>query len=163
MTLLYLILLNVDRETSRQEENAIGPGIGPAAIPPQLSAGHAALPASTAPAYSAATVFSGPQPASAFPPPGMTPQYQGIDQAFAYQPVAPGVGGPTAGMHPSRLAAMAAGGSSGTVRSADEMDVDGEGPPPAKRQKVARLPGGQLYPEGQYSLDRKKMLSLTVI
>jgi splicing factor 3A subunit 1 len=39
----------------------------------------------------------------------------------------------------------------GQVRSADQMEgVEGE--PSAKRQKVAKLPGGQLYPE-QHWLD----------
>jgi len=56
------------------------------------------------------------------------------------------------GMHPARLAAMGAGGPmppqlAGTVRSADEMMSD---LPPAKRQKVARLPDGQYYPEADW-------------
>lgn len=45
------------------------------------------------------------------------------------------------------------GASVGMVRSADEMMEGGggvvgeDGGPAAKRQKVAKLPGGQLYPE----------------
>jgi splicing factor 3A subunit 1 len=37
--------------------------------------------------------------------------------------------------------------ATGTVRNADQMDTDGSEAPPAKRQKVARLPGGALYAE----------------
>jgi splicing factor 3A subunit 1 len=77
--------------------------------------------------------------------------YQGLDaaQPFGYQP--PVAVPPPLGMHPARMAALAAAGSmispqTGMIRTAEEMD----GPddiPPAKRQKVAKLPGGQLYPE----------------
>lgn len=86
-------------------------------------------------------------------PPVMLPplHYQGMDSAqpFGYQP--PGA----SGMHPTRMAALAAANNviqsvqAGMVRSADEMDGGG-GPddiPPAKRQRVAKLPGGALYPE----------------
>ena len=49
------------------------------------------------------------------------------------------------------MAALAAANSSlqaGMVRSADEMMEGGASDlPPAKRQKVAKLPGGALYPE----------------
>jgi len=87
-------------------------------------------------------------------PPVMLPplHYQGMDaaQPFGYQPA------PTAapGMHPTRMAALAAANSviqsvqAGMVRSAEEME--GGAPdelPPAKRQKVQKLPGGALYPE----------------
>ncbi|THH14717.1 hypothetical protein EW146_g5648 [Bondarzewia mesenterica] len=63
-----------------QEANAIGPGIGPAAVPPPMTAlpAPAALPipqkpvgaSTTGPesAYSAATISSGPQPPSMYPP-----------------------------------------------------------------------------------------------
>lgn len=74
--------------------------------------------------------------------------YQGMDaaQPFGYQPPAPG-------MHPSRMAALAAANGAlqqaGTVRSADEME--GTNPvddmPPAKRQRVAKIPGSQMYSE----------------
>jgi hypothetical protein len=37
----------------------------------------------------------------------------------------------------------------GMVRNADEMD-GAEGMPPAKRQKIAKLPGGQYYPEADW-------------
>lgn len=74
--------------------------------------------------------------------------YQGMDaaQPFGYQP-------PTPGMHPSRLAALAAANGAlsaqaGMVRSADEME--GNEMPPAKRQRVAKLPGGNLYPEADW-------------
>lgn len=79
--------------------------------------------------------------------------YQGMDaaQPFGYQPPAapmmhpgrmpPGMGGPPGpGMVPPPQAGM--------VRSAEEMEGAGEdGMPPAKRQKVAKLPAGQYYPE----------------
>jgi hypothetical protein len=35
------------------------------------------------------------------------------------------------------------------VRSADEMD-GADGTPPAKRQKIAKLPGGQYFPEADW-------------
>jgi len=75
--------------------------------------------------------------------------YQGMDaaQPFGYQPPAPG-------MHPSRMAAFANGTlqatQSGMVRSADEMEGAADDIPPAKRQRVAKLPGGQLYPEADW-------------
>ena len=57
-------------------------------------------------------------------------------------------------MHPARAAAMGAPMPVGTppqvgmVRSADEMmDGGADDIPPAKRQRVAKLPGGALYPE----------------
>jgi len=142
-----------------QEANAIGPGIGPAAVPPSLTSlppAPSSLPAppTNSGAYTAATVSSGPQPASMYnaQPPVMLPplHYQGMDasQPFGYQP-APGA---APGMHPTRMAALAAANSviqsvqAGMVRSADEME-DGDEIPPAKRQKVAKLPGGALYPE----------------
>jgi splicing factor 3A subunit 1 len=37
----------------------------------------------------------------------------------------------------------------GMVRSADQMD-GGEEAPPAKRQKIAKLPGGSYYPEADW-------------
>ena len=145
----------------RQETNAIGPGIGPAAAPPPLATlppAPASLPAppqaAGSGAYSAATISSGPQPASAFnQPPVMLPplHYQGLDaaQPFGYQP-------PVSGMHPSRMAALAAANGSmqsaqtGMVRSADEMEGAVDELPPAKRQRVAKLPGGNLYPEDDW-------------
>lgn len=103
----------------------------------------------------AATIASGPQPASMFPQPMMLPplHYQpNTAQPFGYQPSA------AMGMHPSRFAALQAGGSTpghatppggGLVRSADEMMAgEGEGEvPSAKRQRVAKLPEGHYYPE----------------
>ena len=71
--------------------------------------------------------------------------YQGLDaaQPFGYQPPAAPMMGripPGPGMVPPPQA--------GVVRSADEMEGAAEdGMPPAKRQKVAKLPGGQYYPE----------------
>lgn len=86
-------------------------------------------------AFAAATVSSGPQPASAYnpSPPVMLPplRYNPGGQPYGYQPP-PGTmpyGGPQTGM----------------VRSAEEMGADDL--PPAKRQRVAKLPGGALYPE----------------
>jgi splicing factor 3A subunit 1 len=138
---------------------AMGPGIGPASVPPPMATlppAPASLPAppqatssSSSGAYSAATVSSGPQPASLYSnqnPPVMLPplHYQGLDaaQPFGYQPPPQTAISPP-GMHPSRLAALAAG--PGVVRSADKME--GVEEQPAKRQKVAKLPGGQCYPE----------------
>ncbi|KAJ8481239.1 hypothetical protein ONZ51_g6135 [Trametes cubensis] len=148
-----------------QEANAIGPGIGPAAAPAPLNTLPPAPPslpqppsgpgaATLNPAYSAATVSSGPQPASAFPQPApvMLPplHYQGMDaaQPFGYQPPPPGA--PM--MHPARAAAMATpmpvgGPQVGMTRSADEMEGSQDDVPPAKRQRVPKLPGGALYPE----------------
>jgi splicing factor 3A subunit 1 len=72
--------------------------------------------------------------------------YQGMDaaQPFGYQPPAPG----------SRMAALAAANGqlqaqAGTVRSADEMEGDSvvDEVPPAKRQRVAKMPGSQIYSE----------------
>lgn len=142
---------------SRQDINAIGPGIGPAAAPPPLAtlpAAPASLPPPPQPAasgaYSAATVSSGPQPASAYPTqPVMLPplHYQGLDaaQPFGYQP-------PAGGMHLLRMGANGAlqGPQAGMVRSADEMDGAVDEIPPAKRQRVAKLPGGALYPEADW-------------
>ncbi|TFK72524.1 hypothetical protein BDN72DRAFT_894688 [Pluteus cervinus] len=147
-----------------QDVNAIGPGIGPAAVPPALTSlppPPASLPAppqaaAASGAYSAATIASGPQPASMYPPqppPVMLPplHYQGLDaaQPFGYQPPA---------MHPSRIAALAAANGAlqqqqaGTVRSADEME--GNNPvdelPPAKRQRIAKIPGSQIYSEDDW-------------
>lgn len=143
-----------------QDVNAIGPGIGPAAAPPPpmttLPPAPASLPAPpiqasgsvSHPGYSAATVSSGPQPASVYsnqPPPVMLPplHYQGPDavQPFGFQP-------PPPGMHPARMAGMA-GPQVGMVRSADEMEGLEE-QPQIKRQKIAKLPGGALYPEADW-------------
>ena len=156
----------IDLTANRQEVNAIGPGIGPAAIPPPLATlppAPASLPAPpqsvNSGAYSAATVSSGPQPASMYntQSPVMLPplHYQGMDaaQPFGYQPASTGVA-PT--MHPTRMAALAAANNviqsvqAGMVRSADEMEGGPDDIPPAKRQKVAKLPGGQLYPEDDW-------------
>jgi splicing factor 3A subunit 1 len=151
-----------------QETSTIGPGIGTAAAPPPLAtlppppSSLPPVPTQNSGAYAAATVSSGPQPASGFPnqpPPVMLPplHYQGLDaaQPFGYQPPPPGA----MGMHPSRLAALAgtpgmgslpgsgsATPQTGMVRNADQMEGE-DGAPPAKRQKIAKLPGGQLYPE----------------
>ncbi|VDC07888.1 unnamed protein product [Peniophora sp. CBMAI 1063] len=148
-----------------QETNAIGPGIGPAAVPPPMAAPPpVALPnkpvgASThsAPAYEAATVSSGPQPASMYPnapPPVMLPplHYQGLESAqpFGYQPpvgVAPSPRPPPAFSPPGTNSNSTPVGA-GMVRGADEMDQDSI--PPAKRQRVAKLPGGQYYPESDW-------------
>jgi splicing factor 3A subunit 1 len=80
-------------------------------------------------------------------PPVMLPplHYQGLDSAqpFGYQPPpptrAPSFNAPAA---PPPTAVTA-----GIVRPADQMDTDGDDVPPAKRQRVAKLPGGQYYPE----------------
>ena len=126
----------------RVDNAAIGPGIGPAAVPAPLTSlppPPVSLPApplqSGAPggaAYSAATVSSGPQPASLYPsqpPPVMLPplHYQGLDSAqpFGYQP--PPMGAPMmprppmGGMPPQ----------TGMVRSADQMEGGGDFDQPA--------------------------------
>jgi splicing factor 3A subunit 1 len=72
-------------------------------------------------------------------------QGMGAPQPFGYQPP------PTPGAPPTRMAALAAANSvlqAGMVRTADQMEGEVPGElPPAKRQKVAKLPGGALYPE----------------
>jgi len=63
----------------------------------------------------------------------------GASQPFGYQPP-PAAGG----MPPARMAGVQA----GMVRNADQMEGDDAAElPPPKRQKVAKLPGGALYPE----------------
>ncbi|KAI9457754.1 Pre-mRNA splicing factor PRP21 like protein-domain-containing protein [Lactarius psammicola] len=156
-----------------QEANAIGPGIGPAAAPPPLAAGPPALPippkpvdaVSKDPSFTAATISSGPQPASMYPtpaPPVMLPplHYQGLDSAqpFGYQPppgrVPPAFTPPAAAAPPTN--------STGTVRPADQMEGDTEDVPPAKRQRVAKLPGGQYYPEQDWINMHPHPISLQV-
>ncbi|KAF8520200.1 Pre-mRNA splicing factor PRP21 like protein-domain-containing protein [Hysterangium stoloniferum] len=136
---------------------ALGPGIGPSISsfasssglppPPPSLPMHPQAASNAATNTNAATIASGPQPASMFPQPMMLPplHYQpNPAQPFGYQPP------PAVGMHPSRIAALqGAGGGAGSVRSADEMlagEGDGEAPS-AKRQRVAKLPGGVYYPE----------------
>ncbi|KAI0303410.1 Pre-mRNA splicing factor PRP21 like protein-domain-containing protein [Multifurca ochricompacta] len=165
-----------------QEANAIGPGIGPAAAPPPLAA--AAPPALPIPAkpvdvvtkdpsYTAATISSGPQPPSMYPtpaPPVMLPplHYQGLDsvQPFGYQPPPPGRVPPftaTAAPAPTPAPAPAPSPSAaGTVRPADQMEGDGDDTPPSKRQRVAKLPGGQYYPEQDWINMHPHPISLQV-
>ncbi|TRM61735.1 Pre-mRNA splicing factor PRP21 like protein-domain-containing protein [Schizophyllum amplum] len=131
-----------------QEAGAIGPGIGPASIPAPLT-GSSSLPpgpraagGASNPAYSAATITSGPQPASAYPPQQSTMlppmQYQGGQPGQGYNYQQPGM--------PSMPPAQ-----TGQVRSAEEMEGgEAEAAPPPKRQRVAKLPGGQLYPEADW-------------
>jgi splicing factor 3A subunit 1 len=134
---------------------ALPPAPASLPAPPNQGSGNSSAVNS---AYSAATVSSGPQPSSMYPSqvaPVMLPplHYQGMDaaQPFGYQPPTSSTVS-TSGMHPSRLAALAAGGGQlGVVRSADEMEGSGgDELPPAKRQKVAKLPGGQLYTEADW-------------
>ncbi|KAH9053850.1 Pre-mRNA splicing factor PRP21 like protein-domain-containing protein [Lactarius vividus] len=157
-----------------QEANAIGPGIGPAAAPPPLASVPPALPippkpvdvVSKDPSFTAATISSGPQPASMYPtpaPPVMLPplHYQGLDSAqpFGYQPppgrVPPPFTPPVAGAVPPANA-------TGTVRPADQMEGDADDVPPAKRQRVAKLPGGQYYPEQDWINMHPHPISLQV-
>ena len=49
----------------------------------------------------------------------------------------------------------------GTVRTADEMEGVEDGGPPAKRQKVAKLPPGQYYPEADWINMHPVRLSLS--
>ncbi|KAI4524143.1 hypothetical protein K525DRAFT_253972 [Schizophyllum commune Loenen D] len=141
-----------------QETSAIGPGLAPASSVPAPLTGASSLPAAPGgsaanPAYSAATVASGPQPASAYPaqPPVMLPpmHYQGQPPAGGYG-YPPGQGSPAPPMQ------------AGQVRSADEMDGGADAAPPAKRQRVAKLPGGQLYPEADWIAMHPYPISLQV-
>jgi len=94
--------------------------------------------------------------------------YQGLDaaQPFGYQPASNGAAPPT--MHPTRMAALAAANNviqsvqAGMVRSADEMEGAPDDIPPAKRQKVAKLPGGQLYSEDDWIAMHPHPISLLV-
>ncbi|KAI0062231.1 hypothetical protein BV25DRAFT_1825665 [Artomyces pyxidatus] len=162
-----------------QEANAIGPGIGPAAAPPPPLAGAPIglpIPAkpvgastSSAPdsAYSSATISSGPQPPSMYPPqpaPVMLPplHYQGLDavQPFGYQPPPPGM---RPAFNAPGVPGMGTPPTGGVVRSADEMmDGAADNVPPAKRQRVAKLPGGQLYPEHDWIAMHPHPISLKV-
>ena len=78
-------------------------------------------------------------------PPVMLPplHYQGLDSAqpFGYQPP------PPARAPALTTPAAPPPGLVGTVRPADQMEGDGDDVPPTKRQRVAKLPGGQYYPE----------------
>ncbi|KAL5490470.1 PRP21 [Sanghuangporus weigelae] len=153
---------------------AAGPGVHslPAQPSPFPQPRQPAHPVSD-PAFAAATISAAPQPATMYAgqpqsAPVMLPplHYQGLDssQPFGYQPPPqsgaspappPGMTPTPPGMHPSRLAALGAsppipgGPQLGAVRSADQMEgVEGaDNIPPAKKQKIARLPGGQYYPE----------------
>ncbi|KIL68644.1 hypothetical protein M378DRAFT_158482 [Amanita muscaria Koide BX008] len=148
-----------------QDINAIGPGIGPVAAPPPQLAGLPPAPvslpappqAASSGAYNAATVSAGPQPASAYPmqpPPVLLPplHYQGMDaaQPFGYQPP----------LHSSRMATPNVQGN--LVRSAEEMEGGVEELPPAKRQRVAKLPGGALYSEADWIAMHPHPISLQV-
>ncbi|EKM55687.1 uncharacterized protein PHACADRAFT_256487 [Phanerochaete carnosa HHB-10118-sp] len=139
-----------------QDANAIGPGIGTAPAPapltslPPAPSSLPATPASGGAAFNAATVSSGPQPASLYPQPSpvMLPplHYQGMDaaQPFGYQP--PPVGAPMMPGRPPMGMPM----QTGMVRNADQMEGAGEEAPPTKRQKIAKLPGGTYYPEADW-------------
>ncbi|KAI9508491.1 Pre-mRNA splicing factor PRP21 like protein-domain-containing protein [Russula earlei] len=155
-----------------QESNAIGPGIGPAAAPPPLASAPPALPipakpvdvVSKDPSYTAATVSSGPQPPSMYPtpaPPVMLPplHYQGLDSAqpFGYQPPPTPVRVSSFNTPPVPPPSAA-----GTVRPADQMEGDGDDVPPTKRQRVAKLPGGQYYPEQDWIHMHSHPISLQV-
>ncbi|KAH8983550.1 Pre-mRNA splicing factor PRP21 like protein-domain-containing protein [Lactarius hatsudake] len=157
-----------------QEANAIGPGIGPAAAPPPLASVQPALPippkpvdvVSKDPSFIAATISSGPQPASMYPtpaPPVMLPplHYQGLDSAqpFGYQPP-PGRAPPP--FTPPAAGAAPPANATGTVRPADQMEGDADDVPPAKRQRVAKLPGGQYYPEQDWINMHPHPISLQV-
>jgi splicing factor 3A subunit 1 len=78
-------------------------------------------------------------------PPVMLPplHYQGLDSAqpFGYQPP------PPARAPPLNAPAVPSPGLAGTVRHADQIEGEADDVPPTKRQRVARLPGGQYYPE----------------
>lgn len=101
--------------------------------------------------------------------------YQGLDaaQPFGYSP--PPIGGGASGTGvTSRQAALAAANAqaqqvqAGMVRTADQMLADDGMPgqddiiPPAKRQRVAKLPGGALYPEQDWIAMHPHPISLQV-
>ena len=69
--------------------------------------------------------------------------YQGLDSAqpFGYQPP------PPVRVPPLNTPAVPSPGLAGTVRPADQIEGDTDDVPPTKRQRVAKLPGGQYYPE----------------
>jgi len=164
-----------------QEANAIGPGIGPAAAPPPMAVPPPiALPSKPvgasstgAPAYEAATISSGPQPASMYPQhtPVMLPplHYQGLDaaQPFGYQPPPQIARAPAPAFSPQGAAGTPGGMGTpvgaGVTRSAEEMEDGGaDDAPPAKRQRVAKLPAGQYYPEQDWINMHPHPISLKV-
>ncbi|GJJ12208.1 hypothetical protein Clacol_006449 [Clathrus columnatus] len=119
---------------------AIGPGIGPSTslpvpppslpMPPQITTTSANQP------------IPGPPQPGMFPPPMMLPplHYQpNTVPPYGFQPGPPPPMGVPMGAYP---------GPTAVVRSADEM-MAGDNPdlPPVKRQRVAKLSGGHLYPE----------------
>ncbi|KAG8916167.1 SF3a splicing factor complex subunit [Tulasnella sp. 418] len=160
---------------------ATGPGIGPSIGPSTLPANPTSampLPASLPPnpltldptkgsAYASATVSSGPQPASQMNPYSTFAPHPSLPPIPAFGPGAPyGAGAPgdgMGGMHPSRMAALATGGPmmAGTIRSADEMN-GGDGAPPPKRPRVAKLPEGQYYTELDWQNTHPDPISLSV-
>jgi len=106
--------------------------------------------------------------------------YQGLDaaQPFGYSPPQPS-GAPVGGIASSRQAALAAANAqaqqvqAGMVRTADQMLADGDGSgvlggqddtmiPPAKRQRMVKLPGGALYPEQDWIAMHPHPISLQV-
>ncbi|KAG8984813.1 SF3a splicing factor complex subunit [Tulasnella sp. JGI-2019a] len=153
----------------------IGPAVGPAQPPVQTQPNSAlapplALPSSLPanPAYAAATVSSGPQPASSsfgvsYPPPPpsafpLPPNPMMQQGGFGMPPQSPVPMGVGATMHPSRLAQLQGGpgadsGTSsgiGMTRSAEEMMGGDDGSPAMKRPRVQKLPDGQYYPEADW-------------
>ncbi|KAH7107417.1 Pre-mRNA splicing factor PRP21 like protein-domain-containing protein [Auriculariales sp. MPI-PUGE-AT-0066] len=126
------------------EVSSIGPGIGPASAPPPMLGAPHSLPANPTLAGGVAaqagptSVVGGaipvPPPAFGQPPPMMAPVHMGAPM----------------GMHPARLAQLAGGPPqlAGQVRTADELDSDDM--PPAKRQRVQKLPDGRFYPEADW-------------
>jgi splicing factor 3A subunit 1 len=162
---LIIVLSRMD------EANVAGPGIGPSIVPPPIDI-TSAQPPRPAMAAGPGTISSAPQPASMGPPMGMSMQaapvalptlhYQGMNAAstFGYQPPPP-PGGPPMGMmqRPGMPGAppgmyggvppQGPGGQmAGSIRSADEMNEGEESSEQlAKRQRVAKLPAGHLYPE----------------
>ncbi|KAG8883112.1 SF3a splicing factor complex subunit [Tulasnella sp. 331] len=151
----------------------IGPAVGPAAppIPAQPNPALApppvlpsSLPAN--PAYAAATISSGPQPASSsfgvsYPPPPPSafplPPNPMMQQGGFGAPPPPTPMGAGVTMHPSRLAQLQGVSSDpgtasgiGMTRSAEEMMGGDDGSPAMKRARVQKLPDGQYYPESDW-------------
>ncbi|KZV90420.1 hypothetical protein EXIGLDRAFT_720355 [Exidia glandulosa HHB12029] len=141
------------------EGSSIGPGIGPASVPPPmlttLPPAPPGLPINPTLGGAPPPVAAAPVPAIPVPPPAFGQPPPMMLPPLHYPPV-PVMGGAPAGfpggMHPARMAVLAGGPPppvAGQVRSADEM-MDGSDTPPAKRQRVAKLPDGQYYPESDW-------------
>jgi len=150
----------------------IGPSIGPSipsSLPPppiSLPQNPTTLPSSSE--YAGAVISAGPQPASAsgpvmyhplpptpaaFVPPGVGMGMGGMGMGVGMPAM-----GPPPGMHPSRLAALGAGGAGLPTRPAEDMaDM-----PAPKRQRIEKLPEGHYYPEQDWINLHPDPISLSI-